>query len=56
MEEINIQPNWNNKSIEELIDLTLLTKFEFDTWLSKSFKKNMEISIVAKKVSQKINI
>ena len=42
--------------IEDLIDLTLLTKFEFDTWLSKSFKKNMEISIVAKKVSQKINI
>jgi hypothetical protein len=30
MEEINIQPNWNNKSIEELIDLTLLTNFEFD--------------------------
>ena len=34
----------------------LITKFEFDTWLSKSFKKNMEISIVAKKVAQKINI
>ena len=30
MEEINIQPNLNNKSIEELIDLTLLTNFEFD--------------------------
>ena len=31
MEEIIIQNNYsNNKSIEELIDLTLLTKFEFD--------------------------
>jgi len=37
-------------------DGELITKFEFDTWLSKSFKKNIDITIVAKKVSIKINI